>query len=263
MTTTVIADFRNELRNEFEAVLENYEVEFPQIEAHELLVCADSPDEAYDFLHRRTENHEPTAYIVGHSEFAGHNFRTDARALIPRSETETLLEAAQEIPKEARVVDVGTGCGALAISLKISRPDLDVTGIDISKDALDLACVNMESHRVHVDLRHGDLLQGARKEFDAVLANLPYLPTSKAHRYAPEMTLHEPQVSLWGGDDGLDLIRELMRQVEARRKIRFVALECGRDEHEPVMEIVRKSAFRTVYGVTDDREDIRAIVGKR
>ena len=240
----------------------------PQTEAEDLLAKSESVTMFDEFLQRRINEHEPVAYITNHARFRGLDLYIDRRVLIPRKETEPLVEIVRDevglaIEKDARVVDIGTGSGSVALAVKNECPTLNVLGVDISKDALDVACINSNALNLDVEWHEADLLEGVRGDFECVLANLPYLPTTKRDSYAPEMTEFEPQVALWGGEDGFDLTRRLLAQVQARKVVRLVALELGIGQEAPVTELIRSAGFPIVFCVTDSRGDIRAAVGKR
>lgn len=232
-------------------------------EANLLFKSAESSSELDEFITRRVIEREPLAYIIGYEHFRGLKFKCDTRALIPRQESETLVEAALDLPERSSVVDVGTGTGAIALAIKHARPDLAVTGTDISKEALDLACVNQEALGLKVDWKDADLLNGIRGEFDAVVADLPYLAEVARDTYALEMVKYEPPVALWGGQDGLDLDRRLLEQLQHRPETMMVALEVEKGTHDVMMSLMREYEFPIVYGITDSRGDIRCIVGKR
>lgn len=236
----------------------------PYTEAKDLLDKASSDNEFNELLERRVNKHEPVAYMTNHSKFRGLDLYIDRRTLIPRTETEPLVEVAvDELPLGAHVIDVGTGCGAVALAVKNERSDLKVMGSDISKDALDVASINSVALELDVEWQDADLIEGIKGEFDAVLANMPYLPTTKRDFYEPEMTEFEPGVALWGGSDGFDLIRRLLALTAARKSVKLIALECGRGQHDDISELVRKAGFPVVFCTTDKRNDIRCIVGKR
>ena len=236
----------------------------PVTEAEDLLVKSDTPNIFDEYLEQIINHHIPVAYITKHAKFMGLDLFIDERVLIPRKETEPLVEIAiQELGNEASVVDVGTGSGAVALAVKNARPDLKVTGVDISKDALDVAAINSGALGLDVNWKDADLLEGVRGEFDCVLANLPYLPTTKKDSYAPEMTEHEPQVALWGGADGFDLTRRLLAQVASRRMVKLLALELGIGQEQAVTDLIRAAGFPVVFCTTDAKGEIRAAIGKR
>ncbi len=161
----------------------------------------------------------PLAYLLGTREFYGRSFRVDARVLVPRPETETLLESALEFARDAcvsNVVDVGTGSGILAISLALELPQARIWAVDRSSDALAVARQNAADQGVttRVNFLAGDLLAPVPVQADLIVANLPYVPTDEMRRLQPEVR-HEPRIALDGGPDGLDLYRRLLSQVPA------------------------------------------------
>ena len=202
---------------------------------------------------------EPVAYIVGLKGFRHLDLRVDARALIPRPETETLVEAALDLPHGARVVDVGTGSGAVALAVKQERPDLHVTGTDRSGDALALAQENAARLGLQVDLRRADLLDGAGGSFDAVLANLPYVAEADWPALAPEITGFEPRGALVAGEDGLQAIRRLAAQAVGAA---FVALEVGAGQAAAVGPLLREHGFEEVETRTDLAGIERVVVAR-
>jgi release factor glutamine methyltransferase len=204
-----------------------------------------------DAVRRRAVLREPVAYIVGHRGFRRLDLQVDPRALVPRPETELLVEWALGLPSGAGVLDVGTGSGAVALACKDERPDLHVTGSDISEDALRLAHAN--SARLALDVRwlHSDLLATLPEDFDAVVANLPYVPESERALLAPEILRHEPPAALFGGADGLSQIRLLLLQLAQRPRVRTVALEIGASQAQTVGGLVAAAGFEGVACIAD------------
>lgn len=171
-------------------------------------------------VQRRTR-HEPVPYIVGHREFYGLDFLVDRRVLIPRPETELLVEKAldgavrQELGQgRPLLADVGTGSGIVAISLAVNLPRATVYATDTSPDALVVAAANAARHGVaaRVHLLRGDLLQPLPERVHIIVANLPYIPTGRLPTLAPDVVEYEPLSALDGGPDGLQPIRRLLSQ---------------------------------------------------
>ena len=140
---------------------------------------------------------EPVAYILGRRAFRDLELVVDPRVLIPRPETELLVEAALALPEGARVIDVGTGSGAVALAVKQERADLEVTGSDVSPDALAVARANTDRLGLAVTWRRADLLTGAGGPWDAVLANLPYVLDPELSQLAPEIKYPDGGSTLW------------------------------------------------------------------
>ena len=172
-----------------------------------------------DLVRRRLQR-EPVAYILGRRGFRHIELDVDSRVLIPRPETELLVEVALELPEGARVHDLGTGSGAIALALAHERPDLVVTASDASAAAVEVARSNAARLGLPVDVAHARGLPA--RELDLVVANLPYVTEAEWPSLAPEITRYEPREALVSGADGLDAIRELLGS--APRGLR-VALE--------------------------------------
>lgn len=213
----------------------------------------------YQHMLARRERCEPVAYILGLKWFRGICLRVDGRVLIPRPETELLVEVSLSLPREARVADVGTGCGAVALALALERPDLTITGIDSSEDALVVARENRDRLGVEVTFVCADLLDNGA--YDAVVANLPYVADDA--ELAPEIALFEPCEALYAGSDGLDALRRLATALEARPELRFVALEVGAGQAATVGELLRSTGLDTTRIHRDLAGHERVVVGRR
>ena len=212
-----------------------------------------------DAVRRRSVAREPVAYITGVKGFRRLDLDVDARVLIPRPETETLVEAALDLPRGARVADVGTGSGAVALALKDERPDLDVVATDTSADALAVARANAERLGLDVAFVEGDLLDGAGR-VDAVVSNPPYVEDGAP--LAPEISRHEPPGALFAGADGLAVIRRLVEQVAASAA-RFVALEVGMGQAGAVAGVLRAAGFPRIEVRADLAGIDRVVAGRR
>jgi release factor glutamine methyltransferase len=214
-------------------------------------------------VRRRSVEREPVAYIVGHRGFRRLDLAVDPRALIPRPETELLVEVGLSIPCGAHVLDVGTGGGAVALALKDERPDLLLTGSDFSEDALELARLNGERLGLEVAWLRADLLAGVPDEFDAILSNPPYVAESERGSLAPEILRHEPLQALFSGQDGLTAIRALLAQVADRARVATVALEVGAGQDEEVSRLMGEAGFGSVRVERDLAGIERVVVGER
>jgi len=213
----------------------------------------------FEALLRRREAREPVAYITGRKAFRHIELHIDARVLVPRPETELLVEVGLELRQGARVVDVGTGSGVVALALKHERPDLEITGVDFDHDALSVARENAERLRLDVTFRHGDLLEGTAREFDAVLANLPYIDPDELPDLYPELRA-EPRTAVVADEHGLALIRRLVGQLDGTP---LVGLEAGRGQSDPVREILKAAGFSSVETRIDLYGIERVIIGRR
>lgn len=214
------------------------------------------PEEFRELIARRAAR-EPVAYIIGFKSFRRLELAVDRRVLIPRPETELLVESALALDSGVRVADVGTGSGAVALALKDERPDLEVTGLDISSAALAIARANAARLGLEVRFVRADLLDG--EAYDAVLANLPYVPVG-AVGLAPEITRWEPAGALFAGEDGLDAIRRLTDRLD---RVPFVALEVGIGQAPVVAGLLKRAGFRSVEVRRDLAGIERVVTGRR
>ena len=212
----------------------------------------------FEQLIERRVAREPVAYILGRRDFRRLTLAVDRRVLIPRPETELLVEVGLGFPDGFRVADVGTGSGAVALALKDERPDLDVVGIDLNKGAVAVARDNASRLGLAASFVEGDLLDGLAGRFDAVLANLPYVADGAS--LAPEIALYEPADALFAGADGLDVIRRLLGQVAG---VSVVALEIGFDQADAVASLVSGAGFGSVERLRDLAGHERVIGGRR
>jgi release factor glutamine methyltransferase len=213
-------------------------------------------------VRRRAVEREPVAYITGRRAFRRLELAVDHRALIPRPETELLVEAGHGLDAGARVLDVGTGCGAVALALKDERPDLAVSGSDLSAAALELADANARRLGLEVRWLRADLLVGVPQDLDAVLANLPYVRDGERAALAPEIRLHEPASALLAGPDGLAAISALLDQLAPRAGVRAVALEVGAGQASAVAQMVLAAGFARVRVKRDLAGMERVVVGE-
>ena len=225
-------------------------------------VGADAARAFRDMVRRRSALREPVAYILGRQAFRHIEVEVDRRVLIPRPETELLVEVALDLPRGARVVDVGVGSGAVALAVKQERPDLDVTGTDASLDALEVARANAQRLGLAVAWAHADLLDGLGTDWDAVLANLPYVAEPDRETLAPDIVDHEPEMAVIAGDDGLDAIRRLVPAAAATRA-RLLALEVGLGQAQTVAGLVAAGGFADVEARRDLAGIERVVLGRR
>lgn len=186
-------------------------------------------------------NHQPTAYITGHREFYGLDFCVNPHVLIPRPESELLVEMALSLAQNhpvATIAEVGTGCGAIAISLALNLPQTKIYATDISASTLKVALINCIKHEVvnRIYLLQGDMLDPLPEPIDLIVANLPYVKKVDLPRISP----FEPPLALNGGSDGLQKIRQLCRQVNSKlRPTGYLLLEIGQGQGRAVTTLLR------------------------
>ncbi|MGH2842615.1 MAG: peptide chain release factor N(5)-glutamine methyltransferase [Solirubrobacteraceae bacterium] len=226
--------------------------------ASEEEVSGDDRTRYLALLTRRVKR-EPIAYITGKRAFRRLTLAVDPRVLIPRPETELLVEVGLGLPGAARVADIGTGSGAVALALKDERADLHVIGVDCSQGALAVARLNASRLRLEVEWWLGDLLEDVRAT--AVLANLPYVV--EGAELPPEIRLYEPTAALYAGPDGLDVIRRLVAQSGERDELTLVALEVGEGQADEVASLLAGAGFAQVKCLRDLAGIQRVVVARR
>jgi release factor glutamine methyltransferase len=206
-------------------------------------------------LVRRRGQGEPLQHLLGTVEFANHVFVSDKRALIPRPETEQLVEYLSDLtwPEQPRMLDVGTGSGIIALSLAVRFPNAELQAIDLSADALALARENAERFGIPGRIRfsQGHLLEKLEGAFDLIVANLPYVAAGESTRLAPELR-HEPAIALYGGANGDELIRELITAAPPHlRTGGLLALEIGHDQAAALAGFLEEKNYHDIIAKKD------------
>jgi release factor glutamine methyltransferase len=206
----------------------------------------------YTALFSRRMKGEPIAYILGEREFFGHAFKVTADTLIPRPETELLVELAlQQIGRHQRMLDLGTGSGAIAITVAHARPDIEVIAVDASMAALDVARYNANALKANnVRFLQSDWFSGLDGErFDIIVSNPPYIESNDEHLSGLSF---EPLIALVSGADGLDDIRRIVKgAVHYLKPGGWLMLEHGYDQAEKVRELLRQSGFSEISSERD------------
>lgn len=215
---------------------------------------------------RRRALREPLQYILGEAEFWSLVFKVSPAVLVPRADTEILVEEAlNRIEGAARVLDVGTGSGAIAIALAHEKPEIQMTALDCSEPALDVARSNARCHGVEerINFYNGDLAMLPSGPFEMIVSNPPYIPTTDWEKLTPEVRDHEPRLALDGGDDGLRAYRQLADQVgNILIPGGWLLVEVGIDQATSVRDLFEASGLVEV-GWRDDYAGIpRVVMGK-
>ena len=198
---------------------------------------------------------EPVAYIIGYKEFYGLTLQVDARVLVPRPDTETLVDwALQLLPNtQLNAIDLGTGSGAIALALKKQRPLWHITAVDASPDALKVAQQNGHALQLEVDWKIGHWLQNLTQPFDCVISNPPYIAEQDPHLPALQ---HEPTLALTSGADGLNDIRTIIQQAPQHLQPGgWLLLEHGYDQAAAVQTLLQAAGFERVQS----RQDLAGI----
>ena len=207
-------------------------------------------------LVKRRGQGEPLQHLLGTVEFCGQTFLIDKRAMVPRPETEELVELISSFEfrvSNFRILDVGTGSGVIALSLAKKFPEAKVFGVDISEDALSLARENSARLELseRVEFQKRDLLENLSERFDLIVANLPYISMQDRHLLAREV-LHDPEVALFGGAAGDELVRRLIEQAPSRlNPSGLLALEIGINQAEGLSNFLRQKNYHDIDSKKD------------
>ena len=217
-----------------------------------------------ELISRRSQN-EPVAYILQEKEFWSKNFFVSCDTLIPRPETELMVEKLVKIfdEKKISILDMGTGSGCILISLLSELKKSRGTGIDISKKALIIAKKNIEQHKMQnkIKLFNKSLDSKFYKKFDLVVSNPPYIRSLEIQRLAEDIKKYEPRIALDGGNDGLDLIKKVIYKAKDILKLKgLLALEIGNKQFKKVSEILLKNNYRIEHIIKDYKNNIRSII---
>ena len=218
-----------------------------------------------ELVKRRSEG-VPLQHLLGTVEFLGYEFLCDSRGLIPRPETEELVELVLKSAPDAKsFLDVGTGSGVIALTLALKKPQAHVVACDLSPQALALAGENRARHGLEsrVELISSDLLSSVQGTFDAIVANLPYIPAAEIPGLSREV-LHDPVSALDGGNDGLRLIERLLDQLPTYlTPAGLIALEIGHDQSEKVISLLKERAFQDVLAHADHQRRNRFVTARK
>jgi release factor glutamine methyltransferase len=217
-------------------------------------------------LVRRRGQGEPLQHLLGTVEFCGQIFVTDKRALVPRPETEQLVERVQSKIKKrnSRVLDVGTGSGVIALSLAKTLADAEIHAVDISEDALALARENSERLGLSERVRFvkSDLLQTIDGTFDVIVANLPYVAATERANLSREV-LHDPEVAVFAGNSGVEIIRELIAATPAHLNPGgLLALEIGIGQADSLCAFLEEKNYRDITAEKDYQGVTRFLFAK-
>ena len=221
--------------------------------------------ESYKRLIERRAAHEPCQYIVGKCEFMGFEFEVNPSVLIPRQDTETLVEEVLKImPGKSRVLDLCTGSGAIAISLQRYRPDIYPTAVDISGEALNVAVANSRARHCIIDFVQSDLFEALdpNEKFDVIVSNPPYVSDAEYETLMPEVKDHEPALALKAGEKGLDIYERLISDAPSYLKEGgILALEIGCSQAEAVTKLMEAQGFVEIKVVKDLAGLDRVVIG--
>jgi release factor glutamine methyltransferase len=227
------------------------------------ILLAGTPQLAPDIIKKfrrmvaRRAAHEPLAYIIGHKEFFSLDFEVTSAVLIPRPDTETLVEAAlnfSALREQPRILDIGTGSGAIAVALAMNALDARIVATDISGDALEVAHHTAIRHRCEdrIAFVRADLFPDGDSHFDLIASNPPYIADADVETLQPEIRLHEPRLALVAGPDGLEFYRRIAAECRSRlNSDGAVLVEIGAGEAFAVEALFRRAGFSNIDAIRD------------
>jgi len=206
----------------------------------------------------------PLQHLLGTTEFFGRTFRSDARGLIPRPETEQLVERALTHHKASRFLDVGTGSGVIAITLALEKSAASIDAIDLSSEALSLAQENAALHgATDIQWHQGNLLQEQTQSWDLIVANLPYIEAEEIPTLSREVQ-YDPIMALDGGRNGLHLIQQLVEQAPKHLvEGGALLLEIGKDQEKEVIKLLEINGYSEILALPDYQGVLRFVEGRR
>ena len=219
----------------------------------------------FEKLIRRRSLNEPIAYIIKKKEFWSRTFEINNDTLIPRPETELMIEKLVYIYKQKKIniLDIGTGSGCILISLLSELKQSNCIGIDISKKAIKIAIKNAKKNnqKNNIKFLNRSLSNFYHKKFDLVVSNPPYIRTRDIKNLDRSIKYYEPKIALDGGNDGLDVIRKVIYKSRKILKLNgLLALEIGNGQHKKVSKILRDNNFKEKFLIKDYRDNVRCII---
>ncbi|MFZ5943939.1 MAG: peptide chain release factor N(5)-glutamine methyltransferase [Bacillota bacterium] len=237
--------------------------------AYQEELLAEEKQERFQDLINRRKSGEPLQYLLGKQNFMGLDFLVNKNVLIPRSDTEVLVEEtiklAKEIAKPLSILDLCTGSGAIAVSLAKYLPDASFCAVDISGDALEVAKINAVNAGVleKIEFFHGDLYAPLTKQsFEIIVSNPPYISTGEMEQL-PLDVKKEPALALWGGEDGLDFYRRILEEAPKYLKTNgYILLEIGWQQGETVLNLLKDNNFVNRKIIKDWAGNVRVVKGQ-
>ena len=218
----------------------------------------------YESLVKKRAERIPLQYITGEQEFMGFTFHVNSSVLVPRQDTETLVEEAIKVIRPGmKVLDMCTGSGCILISIMKNVPDIEGLGCDISKQALIVAIENAILNEVSANFERSDLFENVMETYDVIVSNPPYIPTEEILTLMPEVSQFEPMQALDGREDGLYFYRKIVKECRNYLKPNgMILFEIGHDQGKAVSEMLTYAGFKEVSVVKDLAKNDRVVIGK-
>lgn len=228
-------------------------------------VAKEKADKYMALVNKRADK-IPLQHITGCQEFMGFNFKVNEKVLIPRQDTELLVEQAVDYIGEnkMKVLDMCTGSGCIAISIYKLCDNAKVTAVDISEEALKIAKENNRTNGSNVTFIKSDLFENVEGEFDVIVSNPPYIRTSEIESLMEEVKLHDPMIALDGSEDGLKFYREIIKKAnDYLKKNGIIFFEIGCDQGESVPQILKEYNFKDIKVLKDLPGNDRVVIGRK
>lgn len=218
----------------------------------------------YELAIKKRAEHIPLQYITGEQEFMGLKFQVNSSVLIPRQDTEVLVEEAlKRIQSGMKILDLCTGSGCIAISIAKNVPDVQVHAIDISKQALNVAKENARFNDVLVEFERSNLFDNVFEKFDMIVSNPPYIPTNEIPKLMPEVGNFEPVEALDGKEDGLFFYRKIISECKEHLNEKgSILFEIGCEQGKAVADMLKEAGFKEVCVIKDLAKLDRVVIGK-
>jgi release factor glutamine methyltransferase len=217
----------------------------------------------FEVLIKKRAERVPLQYITGEQEFMGMTFHVNSNVLIPRQDTETLVEEALKVVKPGmKVLDMCTGSGCIIVSIVHNIPEVEGTATDISKQALLVAKENAKLNQVSVTFERSDLFDNVTGTYDVIVSNPPYIRTGEVVKLMPEVQEFEPMEALDGKEDGLYFYRKIIKECKAYLKPGgHILFEIGYDQGEAVSGLLKEAGFKNVTVIKDLAHNDRVVTG--
>lgn len=217
----------------------------------------------YEHVIKKRAEHIPLQYIIGETEFMGLKFKVNSSVLVPRQDTETLVEEALKITKPGmKVLDMCTGSGCIIISILHNVTDVEGFAVDISKQALNVAKENAKVNDVSVIFERSDLFDNVTGTYDIIVSNPPYIPTEEVHKLMPEVRLFEPMEALDGKEDGLFFYKKIVDSCgDYLNPGGYILFEIGHDQGEAVSKMLIAADYADVRVIKDLAGNDRVVIG--
>jgi len=227
-------------------------------------ICASHASKYIDLIKRRSHN-EPVAYICNEKEFWSKNFFVNNNTLIPRPETELMIEKLVQMfkGKKISILDIGTGSGCILISLLSELKNSKGVGIDISKNAVIIAKKNARRLKMQQNIKFfkKTLASNFTQKYDLIVSNPPYIMSKDIKNLNDDIKKYEPRIALDGGNDGLDLIKKVIYKTKKILKIKgTLALEIGNEQNKKVSKILVNNNFKIEHAIKDYKDNVRCLI---